>query len=134
MKSALALLCLCSVALLGACEDGDDRDRAPAASQTPASESPAPTLPLAGREGMTPAAGVEAELREHLAARLGVAAAAVTVVSFTPATWPDGCLGIASPGTACTQALVPGWLAVLRSPGGLEYRYRGAGASFAAEP
>ena len=24
-------------------------------------------------------------------------------------TWPDGCLGISSPDTLCTQALVPGW-------------------------
>ncbi|NEP60133.1 MAG: hypothetical protein F6K31_24545 [Symploca sp. SIO2G7] len=29
-------------------------------------------------------------------------------------TWPDGCLGISSPDTFCTQALVPGWRVIVK--------------------
>jgi hypothetical protein len=69
-----------------------------------------------------------------LATRLTVAPGDITLVSVTPMTWPNSCLGIARPGQACAARLVPGWLAVLRGPDGREYRYRGAGDQFALEP
>ncbi|NEP12334.1 MAG: hypothetical protein F6K14_19430 [Symploca sp. SIO2C1] len=31
------------------------------------------------------------------------------IIEAEQQTWPDGCLGISSPDTLCTQALVPGW-------------------------
>lgn len=129
---------LLSLVLLAACGDGGAdsaaRSTPSPVPSLPASPEPTPTLPRAGGEGSTPAPGVEDALRAHLAGRLGVAPAAVALVSLTPMTWPDGCLGLPAPGRACTQALVPGWLAILRGPDGREYRYRGAGASFAPEP
>lgn len=83
---------------------------------------------------MTPTAGVLETVVAHLAAELGVAPATISIIMVEPRTWPDGCLGITRPGQGCTQALVPGWLAVLRAPGGLEYRYRGGAGRFEREP
>lgn len=31
------------------------------------------------------------------------------IVSAEPRNWPDGCLGVASSDTFCTQVVVPGW-------------------------
>jgi hypothetical protein len=76
---------------------------------------------------------VESALLEHLAKRLGVAAAGLSVVSFETRVWPDGCLGLGGAGSVCSQAFVNGWLATLSGPDGAEYTYRGAGTRFAPE-
>lgn len=73
------------------------------------------------------------ELAAHLAARLGVDPSTVTVLSVEPATWPNGCLGLETANQVCSQALVEGWLAILRVPGGQEYRYRGTDSYFLPE-
>ncbi len=39
----------------------------------------------------------------------------VEILIVEPRTWPDGCLGIQSPDSMCTQALVPGWLITVKS-------------------
>ena len=93
---------------------------APAAATTP----PVPALPPE----------VEAAMTADLSARHGVSPGAFAIVSVQAALWPDGCLGLAPAGGVCSQALVSGWLAVFRGPGGEEYRYRGAGSRFEREP
>jgi hypothetical protein len=70
----------------------------------------------------------------HLAAETGRPQSDFSLVRFEEVTWPDGCLGLAKPGTACTQALVPGWLAVFRDSAGKEFRYRAGPGSFFLEP
>ncbi len=62
-------------------------------------------------------------LREDLARRLSVPVEQVEVLSYRLVTWPDGCLGVYRPDALCTQALVPGSLAILTGPDGKEYRY-----------
>jgi hypothetical protein len=49
-----------------------------------------------------------------LAARLGVDAALIGLVTFKDVTWPDGSLGCPEPGMSYTQALVEGYQIVLR--------------------
>lgn len=132
---ALAALFLVLSAACGA--DENEGSVTPTSTAAP-SEGPTPTalptLVSAQPPAATPAAAVVDRLKADLAAKLGVAAPAITVVSLEPFVWPDGCLGLGGPGVVCTQALVPGWLAVLRGPDGKEYRYRGAGDRFAREP
>jgi hypothetical protein len=71
-------------------------------------------------------------MREDLAKRLGKPLTQVSILNYRDVTWPDGCIGVRKPGGVCTQALVPGFLAVLSDGGGREYEYHGAGASFVA--
>lgn len=74
-----------------------------------------------------------AELAGHLAARLKVDRAAITVVSIERVTWPDSCLGMGGANQVCSAALVEGWLAILWGPDGTEYRYRGTDTYFLPE-
>jgi hypothetical protein len=72
-------------------------------------------------------------LREDLAGRLQVGVEQIGVLSYRVVTWPDGCLGVYRTDALCTQALVPGSLAVLTGPDGKEYRYHSdAQGSFVA--
>ena len=71
---------------------------------------------------------------QHLANRLDVSPSTLVLIGFEPRQWPDGCLGLESTSGVCSQAFVAGWLATLRAPDGSEYRYRGAGSRFVAEP
>jgi hypothetical protein len=49
-------------------------------------------------------------VKVDLSGRLQVPADAVRIVRAERRQWPNGCLGISSPGVFCTQAIVPGWL------------------------
>ncbi len=93
-----------------------------------------PTLQPAAPPAATPDVTVIDRVKADLAARLQLKAADITVSSLSAVMWPDGCLGLGGPGVVCTQALVPGWLAILGAPDGRKFRYRGAGDRFAAEP
>ena len=114
-------------ALFAAC-GGDGKDTAsneiPAVLQT-ARAGGATSLP-SGRPlpGNLPQADLEQLLKDDLAQRLKLAITALSVRAFCQVTWPDGSIGVAKPGSAYTQALIPGFLAVL-SAGGKEYRYHG---------
>ena len=77
-------------------------------------------------------ASIELSMRQDLAARLGADAGTISILNYEMVTWPDGCLGVQRPGTVCTQALVPGFRAVLADGGGKTYEYRGTGDSFIA--
>jgi len=47
----------------------------------------------------------------------------LAVLDYTPADWPDSCLGLAGPGEACLQVITPGWRVVLQV-GGVDYTLR----------
>lgn len=38
-----------------------------------------------------------------------------TITSFTPRTWSDACLGLASSNQMCAQVMIPGWRVVVSS-------------------
>ncbi|MBD3560906.1 S-layer homology domain-containing protein [Planktothrix sp. FACHB-1355] len=52
---------------------------------------------------------------ENLSQQTGMEISALRIVAAQQETWPDGCLGIASPGIVCSKALVPGWRVVVGS-------------------
>jgi hypothetical protein len=92
----------------------------PAASEPPASD-PASLAPPSAPDGLPDQAW--AAIVADLQARLGDAAAAVTVVSAEQVTWPDGSLGCPKPGQMYTQALVDGYQVVVEVDG-TRYDYR----------
>jgi hypothetical protein len=55
--------------------------------------------------------------REVLADFIGIDIEKIEIVSYEPAEWPDGCLGLGSPDTMCTMAIVPGWRVELNADG-----------------
>jgi hypothetical protein len=57
-----------------------------------------------------------------LAARLGVPASAIGVVSVTSATWPNSALGCPKPGFVYAQIVTPGYRIILTA-GGQNYEY-----------
>jgi len=46
---------------------------------------------------------------QALASQLGIEASQVKVVSYAPAEWSDGCLGLGGPAESCLMATVPGY-------------------------
>ena len=127
-----ALFFLIAITACGGYSDGRDDGH----SSETRTESPtaAPTLAEVGRGGATPAPTVAMAMVADLAARLSTPPGSITVVSLTPMTWPNSCLGLGTGGQVCAAVLTPGWLAILRGPDGTEYRYRGAGERFLPEP
>lgn len=63
--------------------------------------------------------------RADLAARLGLAVEAVTIVGVHAVIWPDGSIGCPRPGMVYTQALVEGALIELQAAGA-RYSYHSA--------
>jgi hypothetical protein len=51
----------------------------------------------------------DAQMRSHLSVKQ------LRIVNAEPHNWPDGCLGLASPDTFCTQIVVPGWQVTVES-------------------
>lgn len=84
---------------------------------------PVPTLPYTPPrvEPTKPAASGEApqemveQMIDDLAAQLGIERQSIAVVSAEAITWNDGSLGCPKPGEFYTQALVPGYLVVLKA-------------------
>ncbi len=102
----LGLLCIIVLALTG-CNDATPTPGA-ATAQPPAS-TPAPTAqPPASTptDGPAAPAGVIAA-RDTFAGRMKLASEDLTIVSYTEAEWPDGCLGLAGPNEFCTMAIMP---------------------------
>jgi hypothetical protein len=60
------------------------------------------------RNGNLPDSVVQAVL-EDASRRLNVPTQELRIVQAEPRDWPDGCLGLASPDTFCTQIVVSGW-------------------------
>ena len=63
-----------------------------------------------------------ARSRAHLAAHLGMSTDAIEDVSADRVVWPDGCLGVPSPGLACAEVETQGYLVLLRADGRI-YEY-----------
>lgn len=107
---------------------------------TGSSEPMAPTgVPTAVTPPLTALSGGampsdKVSVAAEIGAALGISPGDLNVVSIERETWPDGCLGLAAPGQVCSQALVDGWLAVVRLPDGTEQRFRGGGGRVVAEP
>ena len=78
------------------------------------------------------AIGTQREMRQDLADRTGADLDDISIVSYRDVIWPNGCLGVQRPGEVCTQALVPGFLAILTDGTGQTYRYHGTGTIFVA--
>lgn len=96
----------------------------PPVDVTPAPDEPVPTttaLPDTGGStppGFDPSGGAQvAYAVADLAAMLGVAETAITVVVREEVVWPDGAIGCPQPGMSYTQALVEGSRIVLEYEG-----------------
>ncbi|MBE0608801.1 MAG: hypothetical protein IH609_05440 [Dehalococcoidia bacterium] len=91
------------------------------------------TPPLAALSGGATPLDDEA-IAGDVAASMGLTPDDIEIVLVEAVTWPDGCLGLAETGQVCSQALVDGWLAVVRMPDGTERRFRGGNGRVVAEP
>jgi len=87
----------------------------PAPPVTAPAADAAPDIDLGADDAQTQAAA-EA-VRALLAARLHLAADAVTVVAAEPVVWPDACLGAPGPEEMCAQVLTPGHKITLSAAG-----------------
>ena len=123
---------LCAVFALALAGCGGE-DGAGGVQGAPSEAAPTPTPGLAGVSGGE-APLDESSVAEAISAASGVPASGIQVLKLGRATWPDGCLGLASAGQVCSQALVDGWLAVVSMPDGTEQRYRGGAGRVLAEP
>ncbi len=156
MRRALLLAPVALVVMAACASDDDDAvsDSVPVASTTPSTSVPddtpdaSTTTPGAGSLGLsddtvsrvsppsTPPGsgggsgprGTADELAAvaDLAARQGVEATAITVVSTDEVTWRDGSMGCPEPGMNYTQALVPG-IRVILELDGVRYEYHSGG-------
>ncbi len=68
-------------------------------------------------------AQVLADVRGHLAHRIGVDPGAIEMVQARPHTWPDGAMGCPQPGLVYTHQPVEGYWMILHSRG-RDYDYR----------
>ncbi|MFA7248702.1 MAG: hypothetical protein WC273_03650 [Dehalococcoidia bacterium] len=84
----------------------------------PASATVTPSTAAGDREAATGAA------IEALAERMAISATRLTVVRVDAVDWPDGCLGVALPGRACTQVITPGFRVLLRYDTGSTHEMR----------
>jgi hypothetical protein len=104
----------------------------PLATPTPGdAASPLATPTPPGSAGESPIATPEEPLSDipavsnavaDLAARLGVPASDITIVSVEAVEWRDASLGCPQPGMAYAQVITPGYLIVLEA-GGASYEY-----------
>lgn len=66
---------------------------------------------------------VQSAVFEDTVKRTSKTVDALRVVEAEPQNWTDGCLGLAKPEEICTQAIVPGWRAIV-TDGSREWTYR----------
>jgi hypothetical protein len=60
--------------------------------------------------------------RADLAKRLQIDPDTIKLVSVEAVDWPDGCLGVQSPGVMCTMVITPGYRVILEADG-KQYEY-----------
>jgi hypothetical protein len=86
---------------------------APKNLETTPAVTPAASEPSQTGESDAPTAALSSEVSdrflEFVAQDLDIPIFELTIAKVEPATWPDGCLGLAAPDEICTQALVNGW-------------------------
>jgi hypothetical protein len=78
------------------------------------------TQPESAKWNNAPQAALAA--RKMLMEQLKVDADLIGLVSAEQVDWPDGCLGIQTPGIMCIQVISPGYKVVL-SANGVEYEF-----------
>jgi hypothetical protein len=78
------------------------------------------TQPEADAWNNAPAAALNS--RADLAQRLQIDPDTIKLVSVEAVDWPDGCLGIQTPGIMCIQVITPGYLVILEADG-KQYEY-----------
>ena len=146
MRPPTVLAPALALALLTACGAGDEEAR-PTTPPTTAASAPAPveTEPEESEGDTGSSAELPADLRGRpevaraiadAASRQDVPEARVVVAAWTPVTWNDGSLGCPQPGRSYTQALVDGWLLLLRVDTALLAYHAGPDGDFGfcAEP
>jgi hypothetical protein len=89
---------------------------APMSNLTPPPQAPAPSAT------QTPRPSVRTLAVADLAAHLGIAVDAITVISVEQVEWSDASLGCAKPGQMYAQVVTPGYRIVLEA-GGQTYEY-----------
>lgn len=106
-------------------------DQGPVVSQSPVTSGEgAPE----GSIHNLPAEPAAEAARADLAAKLGVAPSAVTILMVEERTWSDGCLGLGGPAESCIQMLVDGFRVELLAQGETHvYRTDKTGANLRAE-
>ena len=99
---------------------------APAATETPVPEPTSTPSPVATAE---PSATPEPEdsfaieaVKADLAQKYGISTSTISVVQTEPIQWPNSCLGVELPGTACAMHVVDGYRVVVKT-GGIQYEY-----------
>ena len=132
MKTKLILIVMLSALLVAACA-------APVAAPSVPTQPPSimPTQPPSPLPGVRPGGGLitrpEAEVwgkapaaalkaRADLAERMQIDPDAIKLVSVEAVEWPDGCLGVQTPGVMCTMVITPGYRVILEA-GGKQYEY-----------
>ena len=128
ITAARVVVAALAIATVAACTSNDDPPpRSPLGSTPAASPSPTPdasptpaagtATPAPSSEGAPSPEVLEALVGnaiELMAGWLGWSVTHFDVAETEALVWSDGCLGVAMPGAVCTQALVPGFRAVLR--------------------
>jgi hypothetical protein len=140
MKTKLILIVMLSALLVAACAAPvaapSVPTRPPSIIPTPP-PSNMPTPPLSPLPGVKPGGGLmtrpEAEewgkapaaalkARADLAERLHIDPDTIKLVSVEAVNWPNGCLGVQTPGVMCTMVITPGYRVTLEA-GGKQYEY-----------
>ena len=67
-------------------------------------------------------APVALKARADLVKRLQIDPDTIQLVSVEAVEWPDGCLGVQTPGVMCTMVITPGYRVILEA-GGKQYEY-----------
>ena len=132
MKTQLTMIVLLSALLLAACGAPSAPPNVPTSPPSIPTSAPSvlptmPASPLDPNSGSStgPAAGQDAAVansRQDLAERLNIDPSVITVVSVEAVDWPDGCLGVQTPGVMCTMVITPGYRVILEA-NGKQYEY-----------
>ncbi len=148
MKTKWMIAVMSSVLLLAACIPPSAAPGAPTPTPTVSPTQPPSTLPTeppsilptqppSPLPGVQPGGGLitrpEAEAwknapvaalnaRADLVSRLQVDPDTIKLVSVEAVEWPDGCLGVQTPGVMCTMVITPGYRVVLEADG-KQYEY-----------
>jgi hypothetical protein len=136
MKTKLSMAALLSALLLAACAAPAAVPNVPTQppnvlpTQPPSVLPTQPASPLPGGGLVTrpeaakwqnaPAAALNA--RADLVKRLQIDPDTITLVSVEQVDWPDGCLGVQTPGMMCTMVITPGYRVILGADG-KQYEY-----------
>jgi hypothetical protein len=132
MKTNLMMLMVLSALLLAACGAPSAPPTVPTAPPS-VPTSPPSVLPTIPPSPLNPANGSStgstagqdaavANSRADLATRLNIDPSVITVVSVEAVDWPDGCLGIQTPGVMCIMVITPGYRVILEAEG-KQYEY-----------